>query len=253
VSADARALVALLLLMGGPLAAQDESSWELGGEMGASLFYGSSEQFALTLRTEAGYEDGAFDFAAKTGFDYGEATDDTEGRFVSNRGWSTEVSVDYDEGDWAPFVKVGSRGSLQRRLDNRTSVGAGTRYRIVRNDRSRVDLSMSLAAERTDPAERTGEENEITTKGRWSGLFRAQHTFGAERMTFDFSSEYEPGLQRFREDYVVDTEASLGIALTEAVRFQIIFENTYDSLAGDRGATSNSDGRVFFLVGASIG
>lgn len=221
--------------------------------MGASLFYGSSEQFALTLRTEVGYDNDEVDFEVKSSFDYGEATDDSGVRVVSSRSWSAELSADYDQGLWAPFVKIGSSGSFQRRLDNRTSVGAGTRYQLLRADRSRMDLSLSLAAERTDARVPVGTPEEIDTKGRWSGLFRASHTFADERLTLDFSSEYEPGLRRFEEDYVVDTEASLGIALSDQLEFQITLENTYDSLAGERGASSNSDGRVFFLIGASIG
>lgn len=71
-------------------------------------------------------------------------------------------------------------------------------------------------------------------------------------MTLGLSSEYEPALKNFRRDFVVDTEASLSYALTTTVNLEVVFENTYDAQADDRGA-SNSDGRFFFLIGASIG
>ncbi len=241
----------------GPLSAQesdaDVRAWELGGEVGASLFYGSSEQYSFTARTRADYEHAGLELETRAGFDYGEASEEGRERFVSSRSWTAKVSVDYDGGVWAPFVEIGSRGSLQRRLDHRTSVGGGTRYRLVRGDDANVDLSVSLAAEFTNPRVEPGEPENLETKGRWSGLLRAERSFGQDRMTLGLSSEYEPALGNVRGDYVVDTSASLSYALTTTVDFELIFENTYDAQADDRGATSNSDGRVFFMIGASVG
>ncbi len=228
-------------------------TWELAGEVGASLFYGSSEQYSFTARTEAAYERGGFEFESRAGFDYGEASEEGRDRFVSARAWNAGVNIDYDRGPWAPFVEVGARGSLQRRLDHRTSLGAGTRYRLVRTDDAQVDVSLSLAAEFTDPRVEPGEPDELETKGRWSGLFRAERTFGEDRMTLGVSSEYEPALGDVGRDYVVDTEARLSYALTRTVDVELVFENTYDAQADDRGATSNSDGRFFFMIGASVG
>ncbi|HKK93849.1 MAG TPA: DUF481 domain-containing protein [Longimicrobiales bacterium] len=240
-----------------PLEAQESSpdsvAWELGGELGASLFYGSSEQYSFTARTRADYEHAGLALETRAGFDYGEASEEGRERFVSSRSWNAKVSVDYDGGVWAPFVEIGSRGSLQRRLDHRTSVGGGTRYRLVRGDDANVDLSVSLAAEFTDPRVEPGEPETPETKGRWSGLFRAERSFGEDRMTLGLSSEYEPALGNARRDYVVDTSARLSYALTTTVDFELVFENTYDAQADDRGAASNSDGRVFFMIGASVG
>ena len=107
---------------------------------------------------------------------------------------------------------------------------------------------MAVLAERTSPrAEAGGPEPESNTLARWSNRFRASHEFMEGRTQFSLVAFYKPAFED-TSDYTVDLETSLAFALNGSLSFKVSLVDKYDSLAKDRGATDNNDGRLFFSV-----
>jgi glycyl-tRNA synthetase len=259
-----RLMIALLLVCAGLASASDalraqddapdESPWSLAGEIGASLFFGVAQQTALSLRSSAEHTSEQLEFAFANGFEYGEAQNpDTRESFVNKRAWQSSLSMDYrPEARVSPFVFVTGEGSLERQIDHRWSGGAGARYRFVRSDDRRLDVSLAALVERTDPRAAPGLPDEVETTARWSARLRAGRTFAAERATFGLVTFYKPAFDDL-DDYTVDLETSLAISLNSALALQLSLLNTYDSMAEARGAPSNNDGRLLISLIAATG
>lgn len=236
-----------------PVAAQTpERPWKLDAELGASVLYGSSEQTAVLSRSRFEWTDPHWELGLGGSFDYGEAQDSENGRFVNKRSWTAQLSADYlPSGRFSPFVFGAAEGSLQRQIDMRTSGGAGGRYRFVDNERSRVDLSLAALAERTKPRATATEAPGSTTIGRWSVRFRARHKLAGDRMELDLVTFYQPRIDGL-EEYTLDVTSSMQYALTSIVGLKVSLVNRYDSMAETRGARSNTDGQLFFSVTAAL-
>jgi hypothetical protein len=243
-------LVVLVLLPAG-LAAQDAKAWKFDGELGASLFFGASQQTALLARNKIEWKDTRRELSLSSGFDYGMAKDGDGDNFVNKRSWVVETSADYlPGGRVSPFAFATSEGSFERQINLRTSGGAGAKYRIVDSERSRIDISLAALAERTDPRERPGVAHEVTSVGRWSGRFRVRQGLG-EAAEFQLVSFYRPRMDEMR-DYTWDLTTSLQYALSSTLGLRLSLVNKFDSQARDRGASSNNDGRLFFSFLASL-
>jgi Protein of unknown function, DUF481 len=233
-------------------AAQQPRLWRLAGEIGASVFFGASSQTAILTKGRIDRKDPKLEYSAGAGFEYGEASDPDKGSWVNKRSWTAETSLDYaPQGKWSPFLSLTAEGSLQKKIDLRTAGGAGVRYKIVESEQTRVDLSVALLAERTDPRVEPGQVEEIKKIGRWSGRFRTRHTFAGTKATFDMTTFYKPRVDDMR-DYTLDLDVSTAYALTSIVALKVSLVDRYDSLATDRGARSNNDGRFFVSLAASI-
>lgn len=232
--------------------AEDEGPWTWTSELGASLFFGAADQTAVTLGGAAERTSEWLEWSLGSSFAYGESQNpDTRESFVNKRSWNANSSLDYrPHARVSPFVFASGEGALERQIDLRLSGGAGAKYHIVRSERSRLDVSLAALVERTDPRVPAGEPDEVDTKGRWSARLRAGRTFAEGRTTFELVSFYRPAFED-SGDYTVDLESSLAFALNETVALKISFVDRYDSLAEDRGAASNNDGRLFVSVVAS--
>lgn len=246
-------LAGAILVVSLPAAGQQqERPWKLNGELGASVFFGASEQAAVLSRGNFEWKDPRWEFGIGGSFDYGEADDPDDGRFVNKRAWSAQMSTDYlPSGRFSPFVFVAAEGSLQRQIDTRTSGGAGGRYRFIDDERSRLDLSLAALAERTDPRQVGPEPTAVSTIGRWSTRFRVRKRFSEDRIVFDLVSFYQPRMDDF-DQYTIDLTSSLTYALTSIVGLKISLVDRYDSRAVDRGALSNNEGQLFFSVTAAL-
>jgi hypothetical protein len=251
-------LLPLAAPIAAPLAAQEEPDedgpWALEGEVGASLFFGAAEQTTVTMRSALERATERLELSLGGGFAYGEGENPETGEsFVNKRSWTTSLSADYmPEDRFSPFVFSSAEGSLERQIDLRVSGGAGGKLKIVRGERANLDVSLAALVERTDPRAVEGQPDEVDTKGRWSARLRADRQLAEGRVTFGLVTFYRPAFGDF-DDYTVDLETSLGFELTEAVTLKISLVDTYDSLAEDRGAASNNDGRLFFSILATAG
>jgi hypothetical protein len=253
------AVFALLVLVAAspsaPASAQEadhDGPWSWTSELGASLFFGAADQTALTLGGSAERTSEWLELSLGGAFAYGEAQNpDTRESFVNKRSWNAASSLDYrPQARVSPFVFVSGEGGLERQIDLRLSGGAGAKYHIVRSERSRLDASLAALVERTDPRVQAGEPDEIDTKGRWSARLRAGRTFAEGRTTFNLVGFYRPAFED-TGDYTIELESSLAFALNQTVALKISVLDRYDSLAEDRGAASNNDGRLFVSVVAS--
>jgi hypothetical protein len=232
-------------------AAQDERPWKYDAELGASVFFGASQQAAVLIRNRLDWSEDRLEFSASGGFDYGEAKDRDGDRFVSKRAWSVETSGDYLPGGRAsPFIFATAEGSYERQIDLRTSGGAGAKYRFIDSERSRLDASVAALLERTAARARDGGESEVAAIGRWSGRVRARRAMGtaAEVQLVTF---FRPNMSDF-DDHTWDLTASMQYALSDLLGLRVSLVNRYDSLAESRGARANHDGRLFFSILASV-
>ena len=238
----------LTTILAAPLTAQDPKPWQLEGELGASVFFGSSQQTAVLFRSGYTLESEHLEFNARATFDYGEAREEGGVSFVNKRGWSLGTELDYEAGSWAPFVFVSGESSLKRKLDLRIEGGAGARYNLIDSDQTRFDLSLGLLAERTDPRAAPGAADEVETLARWSNRLRFTRRIGGKRALFNLVTFYKPTPEDASRDFTVDVESALSFALNGTVSFKVSLVDQYDALAATRGATSNNDGRLFFSI-----
>jgi len=244
-----RHLVALTLLLSFPdlsASAQEESPWAAEGELGASVFFGNTEQATVATRAATERADSAYEFGSQISFTYGEATDNDGNSFVSKRSWSLESSL-----DWRPFERLspfffgGLESSLQRRIDLRYDLGIGGKLTLQRDDLGRVDFSVALLAERT--TFRKEAERDPETRARWSGRFRVERDLGGGQVTFSTVNFYRPTFRDIN-DFVVESETSVSFRLTQLVTLQVSLLDVYDSRSDNRGARSNNDGQFLFSV-----
>lgn len=244
---------ALLLLSAGGLTAQeeDEKTWELSSELGASIFFGASDQTSFIFRNDFSQEKERFELAVTNAFDYGEAqASPGEPSRVNQRSWLTNAELDYSFDRWSPFIFGTAEGSLQRQIDLRFAGGAGIKYSIIESERTTFDVSVAVQGERTDPREAPGVTQEIVTLARSSNRVRFKQDFGEDRANFTQVLFYKPALGD-SEDYTIDSETSFTFNLNSMFSFKASLVNRYDNLAESRGAVSNNDGRVFFAIVAT--
>lgn len=248
-------ILAVVLGLPGAAAGQDEGgepSWAFEGEVGTSLYFGASDQTAVLLKGGSEHTSDRLVFGGEGGFEYGEARVLEGEPYVNKRSWSSSLSMDYTPGARVnPFVSVAAEGSYERRIDLRISGGMGARYRFVRSDAGRLDLSLAALVERTDPRDVPDEADEVETLARWSARFRARRSMREGGVVFDLVSFYKPAFQEPAQDFTVEVTSSLTFALTRQVGLKLSLADKYDSLAEDRGARDNNDGRLFFSLSAA--
>lgn len=248
--------VAALGLAAGAVAGQDDeteqASWELEGEIGTSLYFGASDQTAFLINGETERSSDQVVFGAGAGFEYGEARVLEGEPYVNKRSWSSQLNLDYTpQSNINPYISLTAEGSFERRIDLRLSGGLGARYLFEQPAGSRLDLSLAALVERTDPRTPPDELDEIELLARWSARFRARRSMREGGVVFDLVSFYKPALQEPADDYTVEVTSSLTFALTNEVGLKLSLSDKYDSLAEDRGARANHDGRLFFSLSAA--
>ncbi len=238
-------LAFLAALVAAPLRGQEARSWGLEGELGASLFFGASDQTAVIFRSEYEQDDEAWDITVKSAFTYGQAEDQDGTAFVNKRSWSADMTLDYTTDPFVPFLFGGGEGSVERQIDLRLSGGAGTRLTLARNDRSRLDVSVGLLGEYTRPRRQEGEPAPDTKMLiRWSNRLRANRRFLEDRGELSLVAFYKPAFQAM-DDYTIELDSSISFALNSAFTFKVSLVDRYDNLAIDRGAVANNDGRLY--------
>ena len=243
--------VVLAAAAAAPARAQEEDRWTVEGELGASLFFGNTEQATLTSRLGAAMADSARELDAAAAFTYGEASDADGDDFVIKRSW--EVGMTYDHHPFetvSPFVMGKLESSFEKRIEQRYNLGAGAKYTFDRRPEQRVDVSLALLAERTNPSDDVPTaENELLA--RWSTRLRARRTLADERVTVSHETFYRPELAEV-SDFTLSTTTSLSFQLNQVVALKVTFVDAYDSEARARGARTNNDGQLFFSVLSSF-
>ncbi len=237
----------------GDAVAEAPDLWDVEGEIGASVFFGNTEQTTVTSRAGVERSDSTWEVSADGGYSYGEATEEGGATFVNKRSWRLGAQLDHRPFDrWSPFVFANAAGSLEQRVDLRTDAGIGAKYTWVRTEPTRVDLSAAVLAERLEP--RPDPEAplvETESLARWSLRFRARHTLIPDRLGVSTVNFWQPRIDAL-DEFLFTSESSLSFQLTEVVSVKLTLLDTYDSEATVRGARTNNDGQLFFGVLASF-
>ncbi|MGH7664444.1 MAG: DUF481 domain-containing protein [Gemmatimonadaceae bacterium] len=215
-------------------------------EVSASLLFGNTRQALATTRAAFERIDSSYAFISDARFNYGEATTPEGIDYVSKRSWLGSTNLDFRPfADVSPFLLGTIESSLERRIDLRYSAGAGSKFNLVRSERTNTDLSLALLAERSIlPDSALGTVTR--TLARWSARFRAEHEL-ADRIAFTSETFYRPEVASFG-DFTFSTSNSLGYQLTEQINIRVSFVDNYDSEARSRGARTNNDGEIVFGV-----
>lgn len=238
------AAAVLALLLPATLAAQ-EPARKIEGEIAGSYSFGNTRQTVASTRAVFERRDSAAAFRVLWRFNYGELHQDSIGVTVNKRSW--EVGANYDLhpfADFSPFVRATLGASLENRIEQRVSAGAGSRMNLVRTAGTDVILSIGAAGERTMPLFRTPTVG-VTTLARGSTALRIRRAF-TPSVTFTSESEYQPALVE-RADYTIVSVNSLKTRLARFVALTLTLRESYDNRAVARGARVNNDGE--FVVG----
>lgn len=248
--ANSAALAALIV--SSPSAAAQESPeldlWRIEGEVGASVFFGSTSQTAVTTRAALRTENRPQEFAIDGAFTYGEASTTEGERRVHKRSWKVATSLDaLPEARFSPFVFGRAEGSWEKRVDLRYNLGAGGKMSLVTSQQGRLDLSVSVLAERTIPSDRAPDAVDDALDARWSTRLRGRRSLSDGRISLQTETHYQPRFDR-ADDFTLTSTSSLGVRLNEVVSLKLTFVDNYDSGAVERGARTNNDGQLFFSV-----
>jgi hypothetical protein len=235
--------------LAGPLHAQ--SGGARGGprfesELGASMFFGNTEQVTFTNRSSFSQVDSTMEFSVNWNVTYGEATNEEGETFVNRRTWSAGSSLDFlPHSRVSPFLFGTVEYSLQKRIDQRFSGGAGGKLTLVRSTASLLDVSAAALVERTVPRDRLESETELLA--RWSVRMRARRSFDGDRFSLSTENLYVPAF-RDAGDFTFTSTSSISLAVSTRVSVRFSFVDSYDSGAIDRGARTNNDGQLLFSI-----
>jgi len=265
VNAGKTALLALLvlpfsgLLAGpGPAAGQEETTelamdpvdWSVESEVGASVFFGATDQ--TTVATELGLSRESPLFELQTGFAvlYGETSNNEGKNTVNKRLWEVTANLGYRGFSWVnPYVFGGALSSLEKKIRRRSKAGAGAKLTALDSEVSRLDVAAALLVEQTLSSEESNGEEEWL--GRWTGQARYRRSFSDERAVFQASLDYNPKFRQL-ENFTFQAESSLAFRLSEVVSLKLSVRDNFDSRAKERGAASNNDGEVLLSVLAAF-
>jgi hypothetical protein len=180
-------------------------------------------------------------------FNYADDRDADGPRMVNARAMQLSLGFDYRPLDrWSPFVLGGFETSLQQRIANRTSAGAGAKLTLLHKDRDDVSISLALLAERTRALAPPDSVAGVETRTRWSLRFRHRRQL-TPTLFFSHVTYYQPAVGDPLARYTIDATAALEATMTSVISLTATLRDRYDNEARSRGATSNNDGQ--FLLG----
>lgn len=215
-------------------------------ELGASLFFGNTEQVTFTNRSEISRADSVAEVSVGWDITYGEATNEEGETFVNRRSWTAGATVDLrPHSRVSPFLFGTLEYSLQKRIDQRFSGGAGAKFTFVRSDVSLLDVSAAALGERTVPRNESVADTEIIA--RWSVRSRARRSFDSDRLALSTEIFYVPAFRNLN-NFTLRSTSSVSFALSNVVSLKVSFVDAYDSGARDRGARTNNDGQLLFSI-----
>jgi hypothetical protein len=182
-------------------------------------------------------------------FRYGESEDANNTRFVSARGMLATVSVQgTPKGRFSPFLSASVETSLEKRIANRRSGGAGAQIVIAKSNTGSANLSMGVLGERTLALSDTAVSAE--TVARWSWRAKLDQRV-ADRVSVSHTTYFSPALRALAQ-YTVTSTTVGSVAINKSLALTLTFTDNYDSQAKMRGAPTNNDGSLLFGIRASF-
>jgi Protein of unknown function, DUF481 len=240
--------LALIGAFAGTIRAQ-ETGWHSSVEANASTLFGASSQTLTTFAGALSHIGEGFTADGSFKFGYGESEGEDRNKYVSARNWLGTVSVDATpKGRFSPFVFGSAEASLEKRIANRRSGGAGAKWVFAKSGTGSASISLALLGERTAALSDTAVA--ATSVARWSWRVKMAQQVD-ERLTFTHVTFYAPVINA--PGLFTITSTSVGsIALNKALAFALTFTDNYDSQARGRGAPTNNDGSLLFGIRANF-
>ncbi|MGW8265703.1 MAG: DUF481 domain-containing protein [Longimicrobiales bacterium] len=243
-------LLSVSLFVASPLLAQEEAppavEWSGTGEVGASVFFGASDQTTVAVALELNRQSPRFQWENDLSYLYGEASNDVGETFVNKRSWSLGTSLDYRSFSRVnPYVFGNVLSSLEKAIKSRFKGGVGARLTALDSEATKLSFGLAVLGERT--VERDPDNGDSEFVARWATEAAYRHAFSGDRTVFEVKGNYSPAFDEI-DNYTVTAESSITFKLSEIISLKLSVVDNYDSRATDRGALDNNDGRVLFSV-----
>jgi hypothetical protein len=247
-------LLPSFLLTGSPILAQEAAppaaEWTGEAEVGASVFFGASDQTTVAVALGLDRQGSHFQLENDLAYLYGEASNEDGGTFVNKRFWSVASNLDYRRFTRVnPYIFAGALSSLEKAIKIRYKGGAGAKLTAVESEQTKLKFALAILAERT--TERSPDNGDSETLARWGGEADFRHEFGGGRTVFEAKGNYSPVFDE-RDNFTATAESSIAFKLSEIISLKLSVVDNYDSRAKDRGALDNNDGRILFSVLSSF-
>jgi len=224
--------------------------WSFETEVGASFFFGATDQTTVAAEVGMNRESQLFEFQSGLAFLYGEVTDGEGESFVNKRSWELAANLDYRGFSWLnPFVLGSAVSSLEKKIHRRYKAGTGAKLTALDSDVSKLEFASAILVEQTISSEEGNGSKEWLSRWTWAMFFR--RSFSEERAVFEAGVDYNPKFRQL-DDFTFQAESSLAFRLSEVLRLKLSVRDNFDNGAKDRGAVSNNDGRVLFSVLAAF-
>lgn len=243
-------LLPLSFLGASQVLAQEEAppatEWSGEGEVGASVFFGASDQTTVAVAFGLDRTSPRYQWENDLSYLYGEASNDVGETFVNKRSWSVGTNLDYRGFSWVnPYVFGTVLSSLEKAIKSRVKAGAGARLTALDSEATKLSFGLAVLGERT--VERSPDDGDPEILARWASEASFRHVFMGERTVFEVKGNYSPVLDEI-DNFTVTAESSIAFTLTEILSLKLSVVDNYDSRATDRGALDNNDGRVLFSI-----
>lgn len=224
--------------------------WSFEGEVGASVFFGASDQTTVATKLNVDRKGRHFEVENDLSYLYGEATTEDRNTFVNKRSWSVATNADYQGFSRVnPYFFSGALSSLEKAIKIRYKGGAGAKLSVLDTEETRLNLAVAILGERT--VERAPDNGGSELLARWTGALGFRRSFSEERTVLEAKADYNPVFDQF-DNYTIQAESSVSFRLSEIISLRLSVVDNYDSRAVDRGARDNNDGRVLFSVLSSF-
>jgi len=237
-----------------PLSAQEEAppaaEWSGEVEVGASVFFGASDQTTVAAAIGLDRKGSRFQLENDLSYLYGEASNDVGETFVNKRFWLVGSNLDYQGFTWVnPYVFGSALSSLEKAIKVRYNGGAGAKLTVKDSEATRLKFALAVLGEKT--VERSPDNGGSEILARWAGEAEFRHAFSEGRTVFEAKGNYSPVFDE-SDNFTAKAESSIAFKLTEIISLKLSVVDNYDSRAKDRGALDNNDGRVLFSVLSSF-
>jgi hypothetical protein len=228
----------------------DSVTWAFESEVGASIFFGATDQTTVAAKVGLDRKGVRFELENDIYYLYGEASGEGGDTFVNKRSWSLGSNLDYRGFSRVnPYLFGSALSSLEKAIEIRYEGGAGAKFTAVESEVTHLDLAVAVLGERTQ--KRSEDNGDSETLARWKGEFNLRRTLAEGRTVFQLKADYNPVFDEFA-DFTVRAETSVAFQLSEIISLKLSLVDNYDSRAEERGAADNNDGRMLFSVLSSF-
>ncbi|HEY7568952.1 MAG TPA: DUF481 domain-containing protein [Gemmatimonadaceae bacterium] len=231
--------------------AQELRRWRGSLEASGHALFGAASSRLISFTAGGGRADSLVEVQSSITLAYADATSDDGDRSVTARSYRVSLGIDQ-----RPFARISSfvfgstEASLQQRVANRLSGGAGAKLTLQRKGSDDVSASLAILAERTRVLHPLVQTSATAVRTRWSLRVRFRRQL-SDVVHLSHVLFYQPAVDRLAR-YTTESNTSLDVSLSKNVALMSAFRSRYDSEARQRGARSNHDGQLLFGVRATL-